>query len=504
MEKIIASWQFEPSLQNATLYRKALSEKLLALSLDTKLIDQFALTISELIVNLSRYPLSKASEAKLQLVQTSTSVGIELYDNGASFSDFNQHIAADDPLEAAENGMGLKLIQQFFDDVFYVPACYREDYLNLMVVKHHTLQCDEQQQKSILIIDDDPVYLSVISAYLQDEFQVDCAENISEAFERVLRFKPDLVICDINMPGGSGTELFDRIQHIPSVNSVAFIYLTGSTDREVLKSALARPIDNLIAKPVAREQLIQQIRQSLLRREYLKQQIEKEFLQRATLGLQPKLPREIANYKCALRHCVPSAGGGDFVLLHASQLLMADLMGHGLQAKHFVYALAGYLRGLCSALASKEMPAAALLNCLARSFNADPVLRETLATIAVLNFKDDFITIANAGHPAPFIISEQSVSKVECAQALLGISSLEYDETLIVLEQGQRLMLFSDGFLDAAQAPTEELLTQLSASAALPIQQAADYLYQTVLDRPYLSDDCTFILLQREDQEVMA
>ncbi|NQZ30227.1 MAG: SpoIIE family protein phosphatase [Oceanospirillaceae bacterium] len=506
MEKIIASWQFEPSLENAAVYRKSLNQQLTARGIELELIEKFELALSELVVNLCRYPLQKATNVQLHLVQSAQTIGIELYDNGASFSDFSQHIDPQGTVSGAESGMGLKLIQQLFDDVFYVPACYREDNLNLMVVNHqyqfNNSAANNQQKKAtlpknILIIDDDPVYLAVIKAYLTPEYKIDCADNITSAFERLLRYKPDLVICDINMPGGSGAELFDKIQHIPSVSSVAFIYLTGCTDQNILRSALARPIDNIITKPVERGQLIALIKQTLLRREYLKQQLEKEFSQRATLGLAPKLPRKIGNYHCALRYCVPSAGGGDFVLLHASQLVMADLMGHGLQAKHFVYALAGYLRGLCSALASNEMAAAALLNCLSDSFNSDPVLRETLATIAVLNFNSQGIAIANAGHPTPFIISEQHVKKTVEGGALLGISALEYQETLVVLAASERLLVFSDGYLDAAQDPSAALLKVLKQSALLPIQQAADLLYQEVLDRPTLSDDCTFILLEK-------
>ncbi|NRA21102.1 MAG: SpoIIE family protein phosphatase [Oceanospirillaceae bacterium] len=498
MDKIIASWQFEPSLAGAAKYRIALREKLSELAVENELIEKFELALSELIVNLCRYPLYKADHVQLQLVRSEQKIGIELYDNGASFSDFTQHLAADSSPNAAESGMGLKLIQQYFTDVFYVPAYYREDDLNLMVVNHHYTRGVLPQQKRVLIIDDDPVYLAVINAYLTQDFRVECAENITTAFEQVLRFKPDIIICDISMPGGSGTELFDKIQYIPSVNNIAFIYLTGCTDEQVLRSALARPIDNLIVKPVARTQLIQLINQSILRREYLKIQIEKEYLQRATLGLQPKLPREIFGYHCALRHCVPSAGGGDFVLLHGSQLLMADLMGHGLQAKHFVYALAGYLRGLCTVMATQEMAGAALLNCLSESFDSDPVLSETLATIVVLNFRPQGIAIASAGHPAALIISDGGVTPTIGGGALLGISSLEYHESLLVLEDTQRLLLFTDGYLDAGQAPAEKLLEILYSSAALPIQQAADFLYQEVLDRPALEDDCTFVLLEKK------
>ncbi|MCJ8298474.1 MAG: serine/threonine-protein phosphatase, partial [Pseudomonadales bacterium] len=267
-------------------------------------------------------------------------------------------------------------------------------------------------------------------------------------------------------------------------------------DKQLISEALSRPIDAFVEKPVQRQQLIQLIEKTIERQSYLSQQMHKELFARATLGLQPQLPRKIGAFDCALRHCIPQEGGGDFVLLHQSQLLMADLMGHGLQAKTYVYALAGYLRGLCSLLSQQQLAPCKLLDLLSNGFADDPVLCETLATIAVINFCDTELNIASAGHPEPLLISLEAIQSVAVQGPLLGLSQAGYREQRVLLAPGQRLLLYSDGFLDAGEEMSSEMLNKLQYSAQLPLQQAADYLMQSVYDRELLRDDCTLVLLQ--------
>jgi len=496
MEKIFARWSFEPSLESAQQHRQLLAVQLSAQALPLDTIENFQLAVSELIVNLCRYPLIKAKNASVQLLRTDDYVSLELYDNGASFRDFSQYINSDQPIGAAESGMGLKLIDSLFDDLFYVPGCYRDDGLNLMAFKYYFSKAVQKKSNSILLVDDDKVYQAVLTAYLEKDYQVYQADSVSRGYELLLRQQPDLVICDINMPGGGGGYLFDLLQHVPAVACTSFIYLSGCTDRQLISEALSRPIDAFVEKPVQRQQLLQLIEKTLERQRYLSQQMHRELFQRATLGLQPQLPRKIAAFDCALRHCIPQEGGGDFVLLHQSQLLMADLMGHGLQAKTYVYALAGYLRGLCSVLSQEQLAPCKLLNVLSNGFADDPVLRETLATIAVINFNHRELSIASAGHPQPLLISANTITSVAVQGPLLGLSQAGYREQRIQLAPNQRLLLYSDGFLDAGEEPNQEMLDNLKYSAQLPLQQAADFLMQLVYERELQSDDCTLVLLQ--------
>jgi CheY-like chemotaxis protein len=525
MQKTLVQWHFTPSLEAARKLREKLAQVL-----DTSIEvqgtmrkiaakDPFLLACAELIVNLSRYPIPPPKTAQLRFSYDEYYWQLEILDDGPSFNNFSQQLSSTEPLIAAESGMGLKLLAASFDEFFYIPACYRQDAQNVMLLRQRVDQT-KAAPKTLLLVDDDVVFRAVINAYLKDDYRIVQASNVNEAFELLLLHKPDLVICDLNMPGADGSILYEMIRPIPDVATTAFVYLSGSTDQQLIARALSRPIDDFMAKPVSKEQLQACVSRVLMRSHYLAQQLQHEFEQKITLGLHPSLPATIGEYHCALRTQLPEAGGGDLVLVHNKHLIFADLMGHGIGAKAFVYALAGYIRGLCAAgldlqdgAIGADKGCARLLKMVSRGFNQDPVLSETLATLLTLELSDDgVVTFANAGHPQPILCSKDAQSSELKIQAvtvdgpLLGLQLDGYSEQQVQLNEGDRILLFSDGFLDATQALPTELVQKIQLSYEMPLESAADYLLQPLqssvsacVDAPInISDvdDVTLIVLQ--------
>jgi len=500
--RVLNQWQFSPSLNEARRLRQALSE--LFDSLDSKdQIDSredFLLACSELIVNLCRYPEPKPDSATLRFCQDEFYNQLELLDNGASFLNFSQQLARTEPLEAAESGMGLKLLASRFDSLSYIPACYREDAQNLMLVR----QQRRQPLATLLVVDDDPVYRSVINAYLAPSYRVLIAEDVSSGYALLLQHQPELVICDISMPGGNGPQLFDRMFKVPEVATTAFIYLSGCQDQAVIERALGRPVDDFLAKPVERDKLLISVQRTLLRRRHLLQQLQTDLEQKVTLGLQPNLPRQIGGYQLAVRSQVPQAGGGDMLVQRDQLLMFADLMGHGVTAKGFAYALAGYFRGLCAA-ASQQLSPQQLMERVSEGFAGDEVLSETLATLLCLQLQaKGSVVICNAGQPRPVVCFNGKLTEVEVDGPLLGFDlqpetteSPRYPMQQIQLPIGARLVIFSDGYLDAAQSMPVKLAELIVASAQQSLAQAADSLMQYRLQQQ-LDDDMTLIVIQRD------
>lgn len=492
MIKLLAEWNFEPDLMQARQLRAALQPVLSEYQVPEP--DRFLLAVAELVVNLSRYPEPRPRHASLRLLRDQYGWALELEDDGGSFRDFSRYIHATGDLTAAEGGMGLRLLAQAFDDVSYVPACYRDNARNLMVLR---AQDSSDTPGTVLVVDDDPVFRALMSAYLSDQYRVVEAADVRTAFELLLHHKPALVICDVTMPEQDGTVLFDQLGQMPMLATTAFIYITGADDEALIAHARARPVDDLLHKPVSKAQLLQTVRRVLTRCTHLAQQLSREVEQKVTLGLQPALPAQIGAFNCELRCRVPEAGGGDLVLLRDRKLVFADLMGHGVQAKGFVFALAGYLRGLCAALAHQPLSASALLSLLSTGFNDDPVLSETLATLLVAELDDaGRVTLANAGHPAPLRIADGAVARVDVAGPLLGLGCDEYPPVSVQLKPGERLLLCSDGFFDAGAPVPQALLQEIERCAGWPLRNAADHLMAWRFQGQDSSDDCTLILLE--------
>jgi adenylate cyclase len=86
-------------------------------------------------------------------------------------------------------------------------------------------------QKLVLIVDDTPTNLAVITGVLESLFRIKVATNgetalvIAQASD-----KPDLILLDVEMPGLDGYEVCRRLKANPATCEIPVIFLTGRTD----------------------------------------------------------------------------------------------------------------------------------------------------------------------------------------------------------------------------------------------------------------------------------
>ncbi len=115
-----------------------------------------------------------------------------------------------------------------------------------------------QDQKRILIIDDDIDLLMLLERKLQQEdFEVETAASIPEAEELIALFQPHLVLLDININGEDGRLLCGKIKTIEKGLEIKVIIVSGydySSSRAHLFGA-----DEMVAKPIHIEYLLHRI-----------------------------------------------------------------------------------------------------------------------------------------------------------------------------------------------------------------------------------------------------
>jgi DNA-binding response OmpR family regulator/signal recognition particle receptor subunit beta len=108
----------------------------------------------------------------------------------------------------------------------------------------------------ILIVDDDPKWLRVVSLYLeQRQYLVTTAATGEEALEQIAQEHPHLIVADISMPGIDGYELCRRIRQNAATRTVPFIFLTGRDDDSERTKARKVGSDDYLAKPCPLERL---------------------------------------------------------------------------------------------------------------------------------------------------------------------------------------------------------------------------------------------------------
>ena len=81
----------------------------------------------------------------------------------------------------------------------------------------------------VLIVDDDPDVVDYLSFFLEDNgYEVAAAENANVAKQEIARFRPDVVLIDVLMPGKSGLDLLVSLRRDPETENLPLVVVTGN------------------------------------------------------------------------------------------------------------------------------------------------------------------------------------------------------------------------------------------------------------------------------------
>jgi len=98
----------------------------------------------------------------------------------------------------------------------------------------------QTKARKILIADDEPDILEIVSFNLQAEgYEVFTAKNGDEAIEQAKKHQPDLIILDVMMPKKSGFEVLQEIQDTKRLKNIPVILFTNLAGEEDAKKGLA-------------------------------------------------------------------------------------------------------------------------------------------------------------------------------------------------------------------------------------------------------------------------
>jgi CheY-like chemotaxis protein len=117
---------------------------------------------------------------------------------------------------------------------------------------------------TILIIEDEAPIRENLRQLLQLEGYavLEAADGVS-GIEVALSSRPDLVLCDILMPGVDGYGVLAELRGTPDLGSIPFVFLTASANLEDRSQALRRGADDYLIKPVKIADLLVAIKQQL-------------------------------------------------------------------------------------------------------------------------------------------------------------------------------------------------------------------------------------------------
>src|SRR5208283_1965386 len=116
----------------------------------------------------------------------------------------------------------------------------------------------------ILVVDDDPTNVEVLTAWLESERSVvSTAADGFEALAKIEAEKPDIVLLDVMLPEMDGFEVCRRIKSDPATEHIPVIMVTARSDVDDLVKGFEAGADDFVTKPFSGLALMARVRAQL-------------------------------------------------------------------------------------------------------------------------------------------------------------------------------------------------------------------------------------------------
>ena len=112
----------------------------------------------------------------------------------------------------------------------------------------------------ILIIEDDAQLALMLHLFFEEEgFAPQCALTAEEGLVLAQKHRPEVIVCDLHLPGISGMMLAAAVKGDPALSSTYLIAITESPSCEISEEALRAGFDLFIAKLFHPAEIVEQV-----------------------------------------------------------------------------------------------------------------------------------------------------------------------------------------------------------------------------------------------------
>jgi len=323
---------------------------------------------------------------------------------------------------------------------------------------------------SILVVDDTPANLTLMTGLLQDLYQVRAAISGEKALKIASADSPpDLILLDIMMPEMDGYEVCRRLKADPKTSEIPVIFLTAMTEVEDEEKGLRLGAVDYITKPVSPPIALARIHSHIT----IYQQ------RRALLESQRKLAAEINEAADYIANALPAEMDGDVTARWKhipSTSLGGDAFGyHWIDPDH----LAIYLLDVCGHGVGSALMCVSAMNVLRSQSLTATDFKSPASVLAAINnaflmeeHNNKFFTMwygvysrvahelrfASAAHPPAFLIcsdseGHQTFHELTTRNTAVGfMENATFKEASITMQQHNKLYVYSDGVYEIEKA----------------------------------------------------
>ena len=108
---------------------------------------------------------------------------------------------------------------------------------------------------TILICDDEPILRELMRVSLGDRYSFAEASDVTEAIELANSIKPDLVLLDVMMPGGTGLSVLEHLRSVPALQQTPVVVISAFTADKDHLAAFDAGANSFLKKPFDPDEL---------------------------------------------------------------------------------------------------------------------------------------------------------------------------------------------------------------------------------------------------------
>ena len=326
-----------------------------------------------------------------------------------------------------------------------------------------TQSFNKSEVKLALVVDDSAMQCKVLSVLLKEEgYRVFTANDGARGVSMYIKYKPDLVLMDINMPVMNGYEAARKIKSLSQNSLCPLIFITSMDSDQAFIESIEAGGDGILVRPFspqvfkAKIKSIQRISDlySQVKKLQQEQQQDAELAEQLMSGVLES--RNFALDRIGIVKKPAALFSGDIQLTALSpngdvNVLLGDFTGHGLRSSIGAIPLAETFR----AMTKKGFTLLEIISQINRQlYDLLPADLFLAASFASISSHDSSAYIFNAGLPDAYIFNEKGnikhrVLSVHPSMGLLPHLLDEAKLSLYNVEQTDRVVLISDGIVEA-------------------------------------------------------
>ncbi len=151
-------------------------------------------------------------------------------------------------------------------------SCITTDDVKLELGEISTsLSTENPDKTTVLVIDDNHDIRTLVSSILTSDYDVITAADGSEGLKMAAKYIPDLIICDVMMPGMDGLECCRRLKSEQSTSHIPVLMLTACSMDEQRVQGYECGADGYMSKPFNRDVLLARCRSLIANRRLIKE-----------------------------------------------------------------------------------------------------------------------------------------------------------------------------------------------------------------------------------------